>query len=926
MRSVKLWRDVDTLEEYQFTNAQFAEFLQQNIQLIRDGYRLYDGSCAKSKDITLDAKKVAKCKDVVILKPMHGFTPLEWAILAAAAISSAVAVIFMAPKIETPDGAVKQSSPTNRFGSRENEMYKGGRIDDVWGYVPYFTPRMIQTERTYFVDGNEVEEFAMAMMGEIEIDKGIVRDGETNFKNLTGGSFNKWNPGDDLTGEPSFKIGSSLAGPINKIKKSEELQPQELLPPNDLDLGEVDWRATATDNGDGTYNVVIEGTNLEDLGVSLTDYIQVGDNFTITDFVKSQNSGLQTLYYTSTGSQGPSLNSRQFQKVDIISLDGTYESSSVSSNSVSFTTDNQDWDGLSNFSPIASYWFTQNEYDPTFNNYVGFNTTDSSITERTYFSHNGLDYPPESVMTNSLTNLNASVGKVNSNIVGPIYPPEDADKLYFNIFSDAGFYKLVKNNEQKVEIEIEVIFEEIDDEQIPTGRGFTEKFDYSSHPTKVTRSTGFTYPTSAPSYSKYQVSLKRITDRDKSSNVQSLDKAYWGDLYYEESVSLPNNEDLSIMKARIPSSPASRGVKKRLVNFDAVRVFEPYIGNGNFGPKQPVRTFAETLIGIALDKYNGRLTLEQIDGDTLLEIQEQMKQYYGFDSYCDLGYNFDNSKVRFQEAYKLLCTAVNAQSYAQGGVFKAYPDINRTVSSKQFTHRYKLAGSDTRATVDYRENDGVIVSYRNEKGEEKIVERHVNGLNSYNPLKIQLSGCFQEKVATIRADRELNILKFQRDTFNFDSDALGLLAVPSERVDNVDLTRIADRPGAETSYKIYDGVVESVNGLTLQLSEPVYFEEGQTHSIRFTKKNGSVMPAIACVRGSSDYHVILQEAPESEILTGYLGEKTNFTFASDSNRASLPCIIRSIKSKKSKGLDARSLTCVNYDERYYQNDKQFSEI
>ena len=529
-------------------------------------------------------------------------------------------------------------------------------------------------------------------------------------------------------------------------------------------------------------------------------------------------------------------------------------------------------------------------------------------------------------MTNSLTNLNASVGKVNSNIVGPIYPPEDANKLYFNIFSDAGFYKLVKNNEQKVDIEIEVIFEEVDDDQIPTGLGFTERFNYSSHPTKLTRSTGLTYETSAPSYSKYQVSLKRITDRDKSSNVQSLDRAYWGDLYYEEYVSLPNNEDVSIMKARIPSSPASRGVKKRLVNFDAVRVHQPYIGNGQFGHKQPVITFAETLIGMALDKYNGRLTLEQIDGDTLLEIQEQMKQYYGFSSYCDLGYNFDNSKVRFQEAYKLLCTAVNAQSYAQGGVFKAYPDINRTVSSKQFTHRYKLAGSDTRATVDYRENDGVRVSYRNEKGEEKTVERHVNGINSYNPLKIQLSGCFQEKVATIRADRELNILKFQRDTFNFDSDALGLLAVPSERVDNVDLTRIVDRPGSETSYKIYDGVVQSVNGLALQLSEPVYFEEGQTHSIRFTKKNGSVMPAIACVRGSSDYHVILQEAPESEILTGYLGEKTNFTFASDSNRASLPCIIRSIKSKKSKGLDARSLTCVNYDERYYQNDKQFSEI
>ena len=699
-----------------------------------------------------------------------------------------------------------------------------------------------------------------------------------------------------------------------------------MLPPNDLDLGEVNWIATTTDNGDGTYSVVIEGTNLEDFGVSLTDYIHIGDNFTVTDFVKTQNIGKQTLYFILNDPiGGPSVASLDFQKVDIISLDGTYKSSSVSSSSVSFITDNQDWNGLSNFSPVSKYWFTQNGYDPTFNNYVGFNTTDSLISEREYFSVDSLDPPPESFMTESLTNLNASVGKVNSNIVGPIYPPEDADRLYFNIFSDAGFYKLVKNNEINVDIEIEVVFEEIDENQIPTGNGFSEKFDYSSHPTKVTRSTGFTYETSAPSYSKYQVSLKRITNRDKGKDTQSLDRAYWGDLYYEESVSLPNNEDVSIMKARIPSSPASRGVKKRLVNFDAVRIHQPYIGNGKFGTKKPVRTFAESLIGMALDKYNGRLTIDQIDGDTLLEIQEQMKQYYGFDSYCDLGYNFDNSKVRFQEAYKLLCTAVNAQSYAQGGVFKAYPDINRTVSSKQFTHRYKIAGSDTRATVDYRENDGVRVSYRNEKGEEKTIERHVNGINSYNPLKIQLSGCFQEKVAIIRANRELNILKFQRDTFNFDSDALGLLSVPSERVDNVDLTRIVDRPGAETNYKIYDGVVESVNGLTLQLSEPVYFEEGHTHSIRFTKKNGSLMPAIACVRGHSDYHVLLQEAPESEIKTWYTGEKTNFTFASDSNRSSLPCIIRSIKSKKSKGLDARSLTCVNYDERYYQNDRQFSE-
>ncbi|MCP4259906.1 MAG: hypothetical protein GY774_20695 [Planctomycetes bacterium] len=919
MRSVKLWRDVDKLEEYKFTNKEFAEFLRDNIDLIKDGYRIYDGHCAKSKDITEDAKKVTKCQDIVILKPMGDPVTLAIGVVASLVIS-AVAVRLLVPKIETPDGSFKQSSPTNRFGSRENTLYDGGRTDDVWGYVPRYVPRLIQADRTYFVNGDEFEEFTMSMMGEIDIKNGIVRDGETNFKNLPGGCFNKWNPGENLLSDPSFKIGTSLAGQIPKITQSEELQAQEILPPNDLDLGQVNWTVSTVDNGSNTYDVTITGSNLDELGVLLSDYIQTGDNFDVINFITSKVVGTKTVYqYSPLDQQWTSID---IQEIGPSVLDGNYISTNVTENKIEFTTSNSEWLGVT--ASISSYYTIKNGLSDSDPGYLEFKTLDDRIKDGRYYSVESqtTQYELDSITTSN----NPSIGKINSNIVGPIFPPEEVTFLHFNFFSDGGCYKLVKNNEQRVSINCELIIDEIDASENPTGQSYVEPFTYESHPNKISRSTGQTVSIPRPPYSKYQVSARRLTNRDKSSNVQAIDKIFWTEFYYEEAVPLPDNSESTIMKARIPSSAASRGVKKRLINFDATRVFEPYIGNGKFGPKQPVSTFAETLIGMALDKYNGRLTLGQIDADTLLDVQDQLVAYYGFNSYVELGYCFDNTKVRFQEAYKLLCTAVNCQAYAQGGIFKAYPDIAQGESKQQYTHRYKIMGSDTKSVSDNREHDGVEIIYRNEKGEEKTVRRHLYGNNSYNPLKITLSGCFQESVATIRADREINIMKYQRYTYSFDSDALGLLAVPSYRVDNVDLTRIPSREGAENNYKVYDGYVKDIQGLTVLLSEPVQFESGQTHSIRFAKKNGSLMPSIACTSGPSAYHVILQQAPEEVLATDYMGERTSFTFASDSNRESLPCLIRSIKGKKVKGLDARSLTCVNYDERYYQNDKQFAGV
>ena len=140
------------------------------------------------------------------------------------------------------------------------------------------------------------------------------------------------------------------------------------------------------------------------------------------------------------------------------------------------------------------------------------------------------------------------------------------------------------------------------------------------------------------------------------------------------------------------------------------------------------------------------------------------------------------------------------------------------------------------------------------------------------------------------------------------------------RVTNVDQTRIVKRENNTNVYNIYDGLVVSIDGLIAELSQPVTFEDGETHSIRFTNSKGELLEAIGCSKGETAYHVVLESTPSESLYTGYKMEKTNFTFAPDKERDGMDILILGTKAKQSKGLKTRQLTAINYSPLYYQND------
>lgn len=109
------------------------------------------------------------------------------------------------------------------------------------------------------------------------------------------------------------------------------------------------------------------------------------------------------------------------------------------------------------------------------------------------------------------------------------------------------------------------------------------------------------------------------------------------------------------------------------------------------------------------------------------------------------------------------------------------------------------------------------------------------------------------------------------------------------------------------------GEVATKQGLTLTLSEPVSFTEGQTHYIALRQKNGSLSGAYVVIAGSLKTEIVLSEEPDMGILTGTDAERTHFAFGV-ADKWSVFARVTVIRPRS----DKVELTAVIEDNRVYQ--------
>lgn len=828
-------------------------------------------------------------------------------IFVAIALVTAVATVLLMPSVAVPNqGNQSQQSATNSLGSPQNEARIGQRIDDIFGYVAKHTPPLWQVPYRVGVNNEETEVLLLCLgRGRYQTWADRWYDGNTRVIDIPNAQISKYEPGTwPGNGTPSFQIGSDINEKIGIYRQSNDLNPAELLPPNDLDnsLG-AKWSIT------GTTLTVTESPE----GFSMTDSFTVGGLVELTGFYYLGPPTSKTLYSAtvpsghsfSGGSEAVDLGQVQYIVTDVTSTTLTISVPVDAPPEVIAA-----WSAMSAYAVPEKYAYVYGQTG------VDFYTTDDLIYTSTWYS----DIARTLMVNTTVSTVTPLAAKPFDGYIGPFNVPADADEIILNFVSANGFYKLVENRETRISANIEVFVEELDSAGVPTGNTTVYPVVYSSNDS--VRKSVFQTKRIVLSYEKSRVSARRTTDRDKGDKVSNVDIIEWRDFYSFENVSGLDLGDVTLAHVVIPSNSQSRLIKERKQNVDVIRLITEYQGNGVFGPTESFATdnFAQVLIHMSLDPFIGRQSLENINADGWLLLSQQIEDYFGSVNAVRFGYDFDDTQVTYQDSFVQVAQVAMCKPYVQNGVYDLSFERTQTSSSMQITCRNKMPGSEIREDVFERKYDGVEVTWRDEVSGVSETFYVPEDRSATNPDRIDFNGCITREQAYKFAYRVYNRQIYNRYNVTFDVDEFGRNIIPGKRIDSPDSTRFVVRKDNTDGYRVFDGEVVEVNGLLVELSEPVVFVAGEDHYVTFTKSNGDNSDPILCTQ-VDDFTIALSELPAEAIYDGYSQDRTKFVLVSEQLRESIAIIPETIEFKMDdNGAETNTVSAINYDSRYYKND------
>lgn len=488
-----------------------------------------------------------------------------------------------------------------------------------------------------------------------------------------------------------------------------------------------------------------------------------------------------------------------------------------------------------------------------------------------------------------LYKFSPSLDSTTPYIVGP-YLLENADKVMINMYAQNGVYK-TDGDVYPFTIDFMLILSD------PAGIQASV-----NHPFQVTgrftESVGKTVILKNPFNGPVNVSVRRLSNTDKDFEGTVVDNVKWRDLYAISNISPRSYGDVTLIHAVTKATNAALKQKERKLNMTATRVYNG-IASSNF---------ADIVMSMHLDPVFGRRTISTIDQTALYAVQQQLLDYFGDIRAIQAGYTFDNNSTTYEEGLQTICSTVNVTPYQVGSVLYFWPELPQDQSAMQFGHAYKIPDSDkrTRTFAPPKDYTGVQVKYFDHDVKSYL---YVTRGEEINLNKIDLVACQSKYLATIRADREMNKLRYQRITHETITNSIGLQATPGMRVDMIDNTRM----------KQMEGFVEDVNGLTLTLSDPVVIAPGNVYSITLTGRLGTI-ENIPITAGNDEFTVILSHQPSEEIYTGWLRDRTAFVIRADDQRSKLAMLVQTMEPSGRDNNYQVGLTCINYDARYYQDD------
>lgn len=480
------------------------------------------------------------------------------------------------------------------------------------------------------------------------------------------------------------------------------------------------------------------------------------------------------------------------------------------------------------------------------------------------------------------------------NIVGP-FVCSDSKQVWLNLVAQQGLYKKGKKTSY-IKVDFTVTFREIG------GTGVTP-YPITMEPNEKD-AVQTTFEFDVP-YQKCTVEVLRTTNTDLSFDGSVLDEVKWRDLYLVNDITKTTFGNVTTVLTKVRAVDTALRRKESLVSCAATRQITRPDGTVVVSDE-----FADVVFDLHTDPTVGRQTAATINHEDLYALQERIVQYWGRGrDVIRVGFTFDDDTYRYADHLKLICNAVNVRPYMVGNVINFFFEGPQEYDTQQYGHRSKDPNAtETRTrTMRPRDNfDGVEVTYKNEETGDFETIYIPEDQSATNPDVYEFKGTFVYENALARAYRDFNKLKYQRVTHEFTALDKARFLIQGQRIAVVDNTR----------YQPNNGYIDTVEGLTYYLSQPTDLTIGTQASIVLSKRDGS-LEGVPCTV-LSDEKVQLSYPPAEPPYTGYMEDPTEYSLSIDSEAGTMSMLVTEMVPED---IDRVKVIAINYDPRYYQNDK-----
>lgn len=370
---------------------------------------------------------------------------------------------------------------------------------------------------------------------------------------------------------------------------------------------------------------------------------------------------------------------------------------------------------------------------------------------------------------------------------------------------------------------------------------------------------------------RLMVRLERTNAKDESSRVGN--DLNWASLraYMPDA---QNYGNVTLMAMRVKASNNISEQSSRKVNVVATRKLPTW--NPTTGWSQPTatRSIAWALADMIRSNYGGDQPDSAIDLNTLYSLNAT---WNARGDYFDA--RFDQ-RGTIWEALNIVARAGRAIPVMQAGIISFVRDQQQSINTAMFTTRNIVNGT---FSVNYLmpapdSADAVEVEYVDSATwKVNTVICQIPGGTTLRPAKVRLFGCttrahaYREGLYMAAANAR------RRRLISFDTELDAHVPMIGDVVAVSHDMPAWGTAGELTGFSYSGGIT------TLDLSEPVTFQDGVNNYIALRKRDGSVSGLWLCTPGADDKQVIVTQALDFTPYVGDSEERTHFAFGSSEN-------------------------------------------